>query len=312
MKWSVSGLVLCFGILVLSNPVRSEPTTITLATATKGGGFELYGTNAAEVINAVDPSLNVVPKNTKGSLQNIGLLNDGTFDIGLVQGVAAYEAFSGIGQQPVSLKVIAAIYSSPGMFVVKTDSPARQVQDLVGRPIAWGTPTSGLTLMARYIMDGLGLDRDKDFEPRFLKKAGDGPPLVLNGEVAAFWGAGIGWPGFTRVMDAGGRFIGFNEAQVQRVTTKHPFLKPMIIPANSYKGQPQPVQTLGVWSFILARADLPDDVAYRLANALHNGQDKLTARLPQARETTPENTRAAAKANQIHPGALRYLKEQGL
>lgn len=306
---AIGGLVLAS--LLIANPsLRAEPTQITLATATKGGGFKLYGSNAAAVINEVAPLLNIVAKNTKGSLENIGLLETGQFDLGLVQGVAAYEAFAGIGQKPANMKVIAAIYSSPGMFVVKADHPARSVEDLVGKPIAWGTKTSGLTLMARYIMDGLGLDRDTSFEPRFLKRAGDGPPLVLGGEVAAFWGAGIGWPGFKRVMAAGGRFIGFTEEQVQKVTAKHTFLKSMVVPAGSYEGQSDPVQAIGVWSFLMARADLPDEIAYKLAKALDDGVEKLSSRLTQARETTPENTRSAAERSQIHPGALRYLDEK--
>ncbi len=302
--------VLLSGLLIATASVCADPTQISLATATKGGGFELYGSNAAAVINQVDHSVNVVAKNTRGSLENIALLAEGSFDLGLVQGVAAHEAFSGIGQKPVNLKVIAAIYSSPGMFVVMADHSARSVADLVGKPIAWGTKTSGLTLMARYIMDGLGLDRDKDFQPRFLKRAGDGPPMVLNGEVAAFWGAGIGWPGFMRVIAAGGRFIGFTEAQVQKVTAKHTFLKPMVLPAGSYEGQSEPVQAIGVWSFLLSRPDLPDEIAYKLAKALGDGQERLASRLPQARETTPGNTRAAAERTHIHPGVLRYLDEQ--
>lgn len=308
--FSTSGIVLA--CLALIGPARAEPTTLSLATATKGGGFELFGNAAASVISEVDPTLKVEAKNTKGSLENIGLLQSGKFDLGLVQGVAAYEAFEGIGQEPVGLKVIAAIYSSPGMFVVKSDHPAQSVQDLVGRPIAWGTKTSGLTLMAGYIMDGLGFERDKDFEPRFLAKAGDGPTLVLNGEVAAFWGAGIGWPGFTRVMEAGGRFIGFTGSEVEKVTAKHTFLKPLVVPAGSYKGQDQAVQAIGVWSYILARPDLPDDVAYRVAKALHEGHEKLAGQLPQASETTPQNTRASTDDSRLHPGVARYLQELGL
>ncbi|MBX9696421.1 MAG: glycosyltransferase, partial [Cyanobacteria bacterium] len=42
----------------------------------------------------------------------------------------------------------------------------------------------------------------------FLDAAGDGPAMVTDGRVAALWGGGIGWPGFTAVMQAGGRFVG--------------------------------------------------------------------------------------------------------
>ena len=61
-----------------------------------------------------------------------------------------------------------------------------------------------------------------------------------------------------------------------------------------------------------ARPGLPDDVAYRIARALHRGESAIAARLAQARDTRPENTVAAApRLDLIHPGALRYLREAG-
>jgi hypothetical protein len=42
----------------------------------------------------------------------------------------------------------------------------------------------------------------------------------------------------------------------------------------------------------MARPALPDDVAYRLARALHRGEAALGARLAQARETTVAGVRS--------------------
>ena len=54
---------------------------------------------------------------------------------------------------------------------------------------------------------------------------------------------------------------------------------------------------------MLARPTLPDDVAYRLARALHKGEAAIATRLAQARESTAANTVAAApRADLIHPG----------
>ena len=75
-------------------------THVTMATATPGGGFPLFGDNAAAVVNETDGSLKVETKNTKGSAENIGLLEDGKMDIALVAGEPAYEAFAGIGRAP--------------------------------------------------------------------------------------------------------------------------------------------------------------------------------------------------------------------
>ena len=49
----------------------------------------------------------------------------------------------------------------------------------IGQPIAWGTHASGLTLLGRYVTDGLGLDREKDFKAVYLDKAGDGAQATV-------------------------------------------------------------------------------------------------------------------------------------
>ena len=311
----ISQLTILAAIMLpaLVTGAAAQRTSITLATATPGGGFPLFGDAAAAVINATDATLQVETRNTKGSGENITLLEQGRMDTALVAGEPAYEAFAGIGRPPSRLLIISAIYSSPGMFAVKGHSPARSVRDLLGKPIAWGTRASGLTLLGRYVMDGLGLDRDKDFVPHYLEQAGDGPPMVADGRVAALWGGGIGWPGFTAVTKAGGRFIGLAPDEVAKVSAKHSFLKPATVPAGAYEGQAAAVTSVASWSYILARSDLPDDAAYRLAKALHNGNAELVKRLAQGRETTPQSTRLAAPSpSQIHPGVQKYLKEIGL
>ena len=287
-------------------------TRISLGTATPGGGFPLYGDSAAAAVNETDPSLLVQTQNTAGSAENIRKLEADELDMALVAGEPAYEAFAGIGRSPTKLKVIAAIYSSPGMFAVRGDSSARSVWDLVGKPIAWGTRASGITLLGKYVMDGLGLNREKDFEPHFLDKAGDGPVMVAEGRVAAQWGAGIGWPGFTAITSAGGRLIGLTPEEVGKIRAKHNFLTPIVVPAGSYPGQAEPIQAVGSWSYILSRTSLDDDVGYRFARALDLGHNNLVRRVEQGAETRPENTFAASpSAQQIHPGVLRYLMEVG-
>jgi uncharacterized protein len=298
---------------IMMTTASAQKTHVVLGTATPGGGFPLFGGAAAETINETDPSLSVEPRNTKGSAENIPLLEEGKLDIALVAGEPAYEAFAGIGRQPTTLKILTAIYSNPGMFVVRGDSPARSLRDLLGKPIAWGTRASGLTLLARYVLDGLGLDREKDFTAVYLERAGDGPAMVADGRVAALWGGGIGWPGFTAVMQAGGRFIGLDADEAERIRAKHNFLKPLTVPAGAYPGQKDSVASVGSWSYILARPTLDDDIAYRLARALDQGHAALVRRLDQGRETTPQSTFAAApNPDQIHPGVQRYLREIGL
>jgi len=290
-------------------------TTVTLGTATPGGGFPVYGQAVADTINEVDATLDVRPRNTKGSTENVPRLEAGSLDLALVQGEVVHEALTGVGRAPADLRVLAAMYSTPGMFVVRADASYRSIDDLKGRPVAFGARGSGLIILARYVLDGLGLDRDRDFQAVLLDAAGDGPAMVMDGRAAALWGGGIGWLGFTAVArgPAGARFLVPDLDGIQRIQRKHPFLKLMLVPAGSYPGQTAELHSVGSWSFIMARPTLADEVAYRLARALHRGEGALGARLAQARETTAANTVAAvARPELLHPGVRRYLLEAGL
>lgn len=288
-------------------------TSVVLGTATPGGGFPLYGGALADTINETDPALRVEPRNTKGSTENIPLLEQGKLDIALVTGEPAYEAFEGIGRARADLKIVAAMYSTAGMFAVRSDSPARTITDLIGKPVAFGAKGSGLTILSRYVLDGLGLDQQKDFKAIFLDKAGDGPAMVLDGRAAALWGGGVGWPGFAALADNGCRFIAPTAEEAARIRAKHSFLKATVLPAGSYAGQNEDVHSVGSWSFVLARPNLPDETAYALARALDKGYAAFVQRLAQARETTPANTAAAApRPALIHPGVRQYLAEIGL
>ncbi len=241
---------------------------IILATATPGGGFPLYGGAVAEVINAVDPSLQVECRNTKGSTENVPLLEASQVDLGLVTGEVAFAGPSGT-QTP--LRILAAMYSTAGMFIVRGDSPASSIADLRGKPVAFGAAGSGLVILARYVLDGIGLDMERDFQAIYLERAGDGPAMVMDGRAAALWGGGIGWPGFTNLAEKGGRFIAPSSAEAAQILAKHAFLKPLTLPAGAYPGQNAAIDSVGSWSFILARPDLPDDTGYCLAKALHQG-----------------------------------------
>ena len=286
---------------------------VSLGTATPGGGFPVYGDAITRTINELDTGLSVQPRNTKGSAENIPLLESGALDIALVQGEAAFEALNGIGRAPADLRIIAAMYSSPGFFVVRGDSPARSIADLKGKPVAFGASGSGLVILARYVLDGLGLDQNKDFGAVYLDRAGDGPAMLRDGRIAALWGGGTGWPGFTTTMQEGGRFIAPSADEIARIRARHGFLSALTLPAGSYPNQAEALRSVGSWSFILARPSLDESVAYRLTRALHRGESVLGLRLQQASETTAANTVAAAYRHELlHPGTRRYLQEIGL
>src|SRR6185436_8177676 len=268
---------------------RAQPMKVRLGTATPGGGFPVYGDAFVAAIKAQDSALEIEAINTKGSTENVPMLEAGALDIALVQGEVVHEVLSGVGRPPANLKVLVAMYPTAGLFVVRADSPYRSIADLRGKPVAWGAAGSGLVILGRYVMDGLGLDAAKDFQPVYLERAGDGPAMVLDGRVAALWGGGAGWPGFQTVMSSpqGGRFIAPDDKQIERILARHPFLKPISQPAGAFPGQAGDIPSVGSWSFVMVRPGLPNEVAARLARALHKAE---TVASKQLADTTVRNT----------------------
>jgi uncharacterized protein len=279
---------------------------LILGTATPGGGFPLYGAAFAEILNAQEPRVRIETRNTKGSTENVPLLEEGKLDLALVAGEIASAALAKPGTK---LRIVAAMYSSPGMLIVRGDSPYRGISDLRGKTVVMGTQASGVTALGRTVLDSLQVE----VKPIFLEKAADGPPMLMDGRADALWGAGVGWPAFATLAKQGGRFIGPTPEEIKTILAKNPALQAVTLPAKSYSGQDAPLPSVGSWSYVLATDKLKDDTAFVLARAIHAAEAQFAARLEQARETTMVNTMAAApRPDLLHPGVRRYLREAKL
>jgi uncharacterized protein len=280
--------------------------TLILGTATPGGGFPLYGAAFAEMVSAQEPGLRIEPRNTKGSSENVPLLEAGKLDLALVAGEFARAA---LAKPDTRLRVVAAMYSSAGMLIVRGDSPYRRIADLKGKPVVLGTAASGVTEFGRAVLETLQIP----VQAVILEKAADGPPMLLDGRAEALWGAGVGWPAFTALAKSGGRFIAPDADEIKAILAKRPALQAVTLPAKSYPGQDEPLQSVGSWSYVLSSKNLSEETGYLLARAIHRAEAPFAARLEQARETTMANTLAAApRPELIHPGVRRYLREVGL
>ena len=174
---------------------------MSLGTATPGGGFPVYGAAVVDGSTRSDPDARrCEPNNTKGSTENVPLLEAGTLDIALVQGEVVYEALSGIGRPPADLRILTAMYSTRRHVRGARRQPYRAIADLKGKPIAFGAQRARASIvLARYVMDGLGLDRDRDFQAGLPRDArATAPRWCSTARVAALWGGGAAGPASPR------------------------------------------------------------------------------------------------------------------
>jgi TRAP transporter TAXI family solute receptor len=252
-------------------------------------------------------------KITKGSTENLTLLKSAELDLALVQGEYAYEALSSQSSDGVGLKVVAPIDASPGMFVVRAVSPVQSIPDLRGRAVALGTRGSGFTIMGRTVLQGSGIDPDHDITPVLLDDAGDGAIQVLDSRAAALWSASLGWPGFKTLADApgGAQFFGPALEAIPKILALRASMRRLTVPACSFRGQDAAIETVGSWSFILARPGLDTGSVTRLVRAIDRGQKTLARLYPQGRESDPRNLVSNVPRQWLHPATAAYLREVG-
>lgn len=279
---------------------------LVLGTSTPGGGFSLYGQTLERVLNARAgrPVLQAVM--TRGTTENLARLRSGDLDAALIQGTSASEV---LDQGPASgLRILWAMYPSPGMLAVPAASSAQRLQDLVGQPVVFGVRTSGLVTLARQVFSGIELDIDKDFQAIYVEQAAQSPGLVQSGQARGLWGAGEGWPGFEQLArgPGGARFIGPGPEQTADILKKFPLLKALDVPVGTYPGMNQPLSTVGSVNLILTHDRLPDARAQAFVAAMEAAASDLTAALPQAAFSTRANTLASTpSAELLHPALRR-------
>lgn len=280
----------------------SDPAPLRLGTSTPGGGFAQYGEQLAERVNARAGRTLLVARPTRGTAENLGLLRSGGIDAGLVQGTVASEV---LAQGAASgLRILWAMYPSPGMLAVPAASPHRRLEDLRGRRVVFGVRASGLVTLGRQVFDGIGMDIDRDVQAIYVDQAADSPRRVLEGQAEALWGAGEGWPGFLQLAGApgGARFLGPQPSQIEGILRRHPLLRAMEVPAGTYAGIDTPLPTVGSVNLILARADLPLEQARSVVSLLEAASADVARRLPQAAFGTRASTLASAAVPELlHP-----------
>jgi TRAP transporter TAXI family solute receptor len=106
-------------------------------------------------------------------------------------------------------------------------------------------------------------------------------------------------------------FARISPEQIEAVRKAMPELSTSKIVAGTYRSLDNDYVTVGVYNFVIGRADLPNDLVYQLVKTAFDNQPRLVKATPTASETLPQN----ADKNTFmpfHPGAVRYYREIGI
>lgn len=87
----------------------------------------------------------------------------------------------------------------------------------------------------------------------------------------------------------------------------------MTMPANSWSGQTEDIETVvGCESLVIAK-DMPNDIAYLITRAVCENKDKLVALVPAMKYFDPAQAWNPLYCGvELHPGAAAYFRDAGL
>ena len=95
--------------------------------------------------------------------------------------------------------------------------------------------------------------------------------------------------------------------------TKYPYFSRVVIPAGTYKGQDQDVNTFQDSTLWIANSKVPEDVVYKLLETVFSpeGLDYMVSVHKSAKEMSIEGGLKGV-VTPLHPGAEKFWKEKGV
>jgi uncharacterized protein len=224
-------------------------------------------------------------------------IEKGTGDIALVPADDAYFLYRRSAGSPTgkAVRALATLQIVPLHLVARDGGAIRTVRELSGRPVGVTSPMT--VLLARSL--GLG---------ETIAQSTGAPPLLEQNTLDAAFLLGS-YPALTveTALRGGGRLLPIAGPAIDQLSAEYPFIRVVTIPAHTYTGQTEPVNTVGADVLYVCRADVSEAVAYELTRRLFDVLPTLAKSYSALRAM--DATQAAATVIPLHPGAARYYRE---
>ena len=276
--------------------------------------YYAYGTELAKMFQSNGNGHALDVKVTAGSAANLRLLREKFLDLAIVQSDTLSNAINGRGVfaaagPGVGYAAVAGLYTEACQIVVAKNSGINVVDDLVGKRVSIGERESGVLQNAEQILMAHGLTFEM-IEPLYMSFS-DAAEAMEKGQLDAFF-ITAGAP-TAAVADLANRkeiqILSISPDVQSNMMKMYKGYTRCTIPANTYKGQTEDVQTIGVKAVLVASTDLnADEVNYitefifkNAENLPHNTGDKLTN--AYAVQDIPAS---------FHAGAAKFYDMQGV
>jgi TRAP transporter TAXI family solute receptor len=321
---SIPAVIVCVTVCATAcgRAASSTPVQVRVAAGPRGATFFILANAIASVYTQRISDLSAQAVETRGTSENLDTVENGEAECGLGSADLVYEAYlRGTARAPAPhtrLRGVAVLFPNTLHVVTRAGSGNNTLADLAGKKVAVALPGDLASANRSEPRRDSVAAAIAELSPRHER-----PQAVMAGlddavrelelhqvDAAYFYG---GYP-FRPVTDAAQRYsiqlVEFDELASSLVKARYPFLKPVIIPGGTYRGQDIDIRTMAVDNVLICRSELSADLVYRLTLALYDGLSSIASVHASARQISRDN--GAATPIPLHEGATRYYREREL
>lgn len=304
-------LILC---LAVSMTGCSGKERMMFGTGGTAGTYYAYGGVLAQYMkNYADVRVTAV--STGGSKVNIQSVQDGDFQLGFTQsdvmtyGWEGTRTFENDGPTH-DFRVLGCLYAET-VQLITMDDDINSVEDLKGKKVSIGEAGSGVYFNALDVLNGAGITLD-DINPQYQSFEASKESLKDGNIDAAFIVAGAPTTAITELATTNGvRLVNIDGELRDKITADCPYYAKFQIPAGTYPGQDEPVETITVEATVIVSANADEDTVYNLTAAIFDHIDEITKENAKGAELSLENASQITNVP-YHAGAAKYYAEHGI
>lgn len=303
-------MLLCIGSLTGCN----NGDRLMFGTGGTAGTYYAYGGILAQYMTNYG-GVKVTAVSTGGSKVNIQSIQDGDYQLGFAQSDVLAYAWQGVksfekdgGTQ--DFRVLGGLYDET-VQIITMDDELTSVEQLRGKSVSIGEAGSGVYFNAIDVLTAAGITLD-DIYPQYQSFEASKEALKDGKIDAAFIVAGAPTTAITELATTNGVNLIHVDGELRdKILGECPYYAPLQIPAGTYPGIDEPIETITVKATVVVSADLDEETVYQITKAIFDHKDDIAIENAKGKELDLENA-TMGMAAPFHKGAARYYAEHGI
>ena len=317
-------LIAGLGILMVQPSWALDAQKLRIATLQMGSSWYVYGGVMGDVLRKELPAgsvIDILPY--AGGVGNMNLVSKGDSELGLgfpVTGKWAFDGQMAYDKKMPNLRGLVGGFDEYFVGIVATKkSKITSLEDVAKKKMGINLPTVTKGSMGefanRQIMEAVGAPYKtiESFGGKVTHTSfGVITKMLVDGQADVFMQVvTAGHPAMTEIaITADVVFLGLSDDVVKKLSAFG--WVPATLPANTFKGQTAPVQTIGTTTSLIASDKLPNEVAYAVTKALCENRENLGKGHAGLKPFNPQTGWKSENLGlPLHPGAEKYFKEKG-